>query len=455
MLLTFFFLSTRNEIWIILKKSAFLSLIQGVNFTSITAATFLSIVSLILARQFVLSSTAFMLVAFLNVLNVTIARLIAGTPMLLELVASLERIEHFLLLENIPLEPLKSKQTSCSRANTYLQLSVRESSSKDYLSIKSAISGNLNVLPEKTNLHLSVSSITCKVNELSEKFLLQDVSFVASENSLTVVTGQVGSGKSTLLATIAGEVIKTSGDIACSGIVAYVSQKAWVFSGTFRENVLFGEPYEEKKYAEVLEACALIEDINRFANGDQTFVGEQGIVLSGGQRARVNLARAVYADADIYLLDDPLSAVDVKVGEHIFEQCVCKLLRNKIKILVTYAENCMKGADQVMILHKGSVEGKGSFRELQDAGKILDTIKDASATTKKEKMRSRTRKGNDTPLGSFNDVNVGFDENLEVSVEEKATGKISWALYWNYFKAGTHPLLVVLLILFFLVIQGQ
>ena len=115
----------------------------------------------------------------------------------------------------------------------------------------------------------------------------------------------------------------------------------------------------------------------------------------------------------------------------------------------------MKGADQVMILHKGSVEGKGSFRELQDAGKILDTIKDASATTKKEKMRSRTRKGNDTPLGSFNDVNVGFDENLEVSVEEKATGKISWALYWNYFKAGTHPLLVVLLILFFLVIQGQ
>ena len=255
-----------------------------------------------------------MLVAFLNVLNVTIARLIAGTPMLLELVASLERIEHFLLLENIPLEPLKSNQTSCSRANTYPQLSVRESLPKDYLSIKSAISGNLNVLPEKTNLHLSVSSITCKVNELSEKFLLQDVSFVASENSLTVVTGQVGSGKSTLLATIAGEVIKTSGDIACSGIVAYVSQKAWVFSGTFRENVLFGEPYEEKKYAEVLEACALIEDINRFANGDQTFVGEQGIVLSGGQRARVNLARAVYADADIYLLDDPLSAVDVKVG---------------------------------------------------------------------------------------------------------------------------------------------
>lgn len=212
------------------------------------------------------------------------------------------------------------------------------------------------------------------------------------------------------MATIAGEVIKTSGSVVCLGTVAYVPQSAWVFSGTVRENVLFGEPYNEEWYTKVLEACALIEDINRFPSGDSTFVGEHGIVLSGGQLARVNLARAVYADADVYLLDDPLSAVDVRVGEHIFEQCICKLLRDKIKVLVTHEKRYMVAADQVVILDNGSVMKKGSFSEQSDAEQILDTIRDVSVAAKEDKKSFRARDESGTSQMRFRGVRDGSDE---------------------------------------------
>ena len=293
------------------------------------------------------------------------------------------------------------------------------------------------------------------MNDLGEKFLLQDVSFAASKNSLTVITGQVGCGKSTLLSTIAGEVVKTSGSIFCSGTVAYVPQSAWVFSGTIRENVLLDEPYNEEWYTKVLETCALLEDINRFPSGDCTFVGEHGIVLSGGQLARVNLARAVYADANVYLLDDPLSAVDIKVGEHIFEQCICTLLRNKIRVLVTHEKKHMVAADQVIVLDNGSVKEKGSFSELSEAAKILDTIKDASFVAKEEKRSFEVRDERDTSRMRFRDLCGVADKTLEISEEERATGKVSPALYWNYIQSGVTTLGVILLILLSVVTQGE
>ena len=232
-------------------------------------------------------------------------------------------------------------------------------------------------------------------------------------------------------------------------------QSAWVFSGTIRENVLFGEPYNEEWYTKVLETCALLEDINRFPSGDCTFVGEHGVVLSGGQLARVNLARAVYADANVYLLDDPLSAVDIKVGEHIFEQCICTLLRNKIRVLVTHEKKHMVAADQVIVLDNGSVKEKGSFSELSEAAKILDTIKDASFVAKEEKRSFEVRDERDTSRMRLRDLCSVPDKTLEISEEERATGKVSPALYWNYIQSGVTTLGVILLILLSVVTQGE
>ena len=154
--------------------------------------------------------------------------------------------------------------------------------------------------------------------------------------------------------------------------VLYVPQTAWVFSGTIRDNILFGLSYEEQKYTRVIEACALADDIQQFPSTDQTGVGERGVVLSGGQRARVSLALAANADADLYVLDDPLSAVDFKVGRHIFEKCVKELLGNKTRMMASHHKDHMKDADEVIVLHKGRVLEKGGFLELQ--GILNNTI---------------------------------------------------------------------------------
>ena len=430
-----------------MKKSALLSIIDGVSFTAGSAGTFLSVFAIILTGHFISTPTAFMLLSFMFALEkMALIRLSTSLPLLLELPSTLQRIERFLLMKEIPFRQLEYCQSSFRRESRFALASPIVSSLDNHRTVKIVSSENKD---EKIDFTLSVSGLTCKVNSLGEKFLLQDVSFDATKNSLTVITGQVGSGKSTLLATIAGEVIITSGSVVCPGTLAYVPQSAWVFSGTVRENVLFGEPYNEEWYTKVLEACALIEDINRFPSGDSTFVGEHGIVLSGGQLARVNLARAVYADADVYLLDDPLSAVDVRVGEHIFEQCICKLLRDKSKVLVTHEQKYMVAADQVLVLDNGSVLKNGSFSELSDAEKILFTIKDASVAAKEARDESGTSRMR------FIGVRDGSDETLEISEEERATGRVSPALYWNYIRTGLPSLGVILLILLCLVIQGE
>ena len=416
----------------------------------------------------------------MNLLRVTVSlRLGNAIPLAFELFVSFTRIERFLLLENMPLDQLQYNQVSFGQenkteGNKYAQVLVRNPTLKNHLIVQKCIFENEGTvhyasndedvddvngkLLDKANTHLVVTSLTCKLKENGngEKYLLRDVSFEATDKGLTVITGHVGSGKSTLLAAIAGEIIKSSGKVFCSGAIAYVPQTAWVFPGTLRENILFGEPYDEKKYTEVVEASALKEDINRFPNGDLSFVGEHGVALSGGQRARVNLARAVYADAGVYLLDDPLSAVDAKVSEHIFERCICRLLKEKIVILVTYAEKNMKAADQVVILHKGSVQGKGSFHELQKEGKFLDAIIDPSATITKEQTRksAQAKEQSETTQSGSGSFDNSFVDHLETSEEDKATGNISSALYWDYFKAGMNSTAMIIVVILFLATQG-
>ena len=217
-------------------------------------------------------------------------------------------------------------------------------------------------------------SLAYKQAERQDYYILQDIEFCTPVSSLTVITGPVGSGKSTLLSVIAGEVPCTHGEVSCRGTLAYVPQTAWVFSGTIRDNILFGLSYEEQKYTRVIEACAPADDIQQFPSTDQTGVGERGVTLSGGQRARVSLARAVYADADLYVLDDPLSAVDFKVGQHIFEKCVKELLGNKTRMMVSHHKDHMKDADEVIVLYKGRVLERGGFLELQDKGRFQKEV---------------------------------------------------------------------------------
>jgi ATP-binding cassette subfamily C (CFTR/MRP) protein 1 len=155
---------------------------------------------------------------------------------------------------------------------------------------------------------------------------------------LLIVIGRTGSGKSSLLSGILGEMLKLNGSINTVGSFAYVPQRAWIQNVTLRDNILFGKKYDEKIYNKVVDGCALASDLKDFPAGDTTEIGENGINLSGGQKQRISLARAVYSNSDIYLLDDPLSVVDAPVGKHIFDNIVGRdgLLKNKVLLFILF-----------------------------------------------------------------------------------------------------------------------
>ncbi|KAI9023065.1 multi drug resistance-associated protein MRP [Phycomyces nitens] len=196
--------------------------------------------------------------------------------------------------------------------------------------------------------------------------VLKNINLQVKKGQVTAVVGRVGAGKSSLISALLGNTVKVDGKVILRGSVAYVPQQPWVMNATLRDNIVFGHRWDSIFYERVIEACSLKSDFLMLASGDQTEIGERGINLSGGQKARVSLARAIYARADIYLLDDPLSAVDAHVGRHIFDHVVGPngILKNKARILVTHGISYLHQADQVVMLKDGVIGSQGSFDEL-------------------------------------------------------------------------------------------
>uniref|UniRef100_A0A7N6BWN4 ATP-binding cassette, sub-family C (CFTR/MRP), member 3 n=1 Tax=Anabas testudineus TaxID=64144 RepID=A0A7N6BWN4_ANATE len=204
------------------------------------------------------------------------------------------------------------------------------------------------------------------LKRVNSDYVLYSINMMVPQGSLLAVVGHVGCGKSSLISALLGEMEKLEGDISIRGSVAYVPQQAWIQNATLRDNILFGKPYNEQKYRCVLEACALTPDLEVLPGGDMTEIGEKGINLSGGQRQRVSLARALYSDADVYLLDDPLSAVDAHVSKHIFDNLIGPegVLKGKTRILVTHGISFLPQVDNIMVMVEGRVSEMGSYQEL-------------------------------------------------------------------------------------------
>ncbi|KAM9556805.1 multidrug resistance-associated protein 1 isoform 1-T1 [Guaruba guarouba] len=196
--------------------------------------------------------------------------------------------------------------------------------------------------------------------------LLNSINFAVPEGSLVAVVGQVGCGKSSLLSALLGEMDKKEGYVVVKGSVAYVPQQAWVQNATLQDNIIFGREMNESRYKRVIEACALLPDIEILPAGDKTEIGEKGVNMSGGQKQRVSLARAVYCNADVCLFDDPLSAVDAHVGKHIFENVIGPkgILKNKTRVLVTHAINYLPQMDTILVMSDGEISEMGSYQEL-------------------------------------------------------------------------------------------
>lgn len=298
-----------------------------------------------------------------------------------------------------------------------------------------------------------LKNVTAKWSDESKEDTLSSVNISIDPDSLVVIVGKIGSGKSSLLQVILQELPWKEGSLKISGKIAYVSQQPWIFASSIRQNILFGRSMDKFRYEQTIQVCQLAEDIASFIHGDRTVVGEKGISLSGGQRARINLARAVYADADVYLLDDPLSAVDARVGRRIVEDCICGYLKNKTRILVTHQLQFLRCADQVIVMHNGSVQTKGDFNTLEASGMDFNEFVIEERETKLEKNEECICKRKIDDLGStaskhMNEISAPVDV-----AEMRTIGHMSAKVYVSYFKASRSALLLLLMVTLFVFYQ--
>ncbi|AOA60656.1 ABC type transmembrane transporter of MRP/CFTR family [Komagataella phaffii CBS 7435] len=262
----------------------------------------------------------------------------------------------------------------------------------------------------------------------SSQIALKDITFSAKKGTLTCVVGRVGSGKSTFLKAILGQLLTVSADrinppkISLSGSVAYCSQVPWIMNATVKENILFGHRYDEAFYQQSLEASALVPDLEVLPDGDETLVGEKGVSLSGGQKARLSIARAVYSRADIIILDDILSAVDTHVGKHIMDRVLSKngLLKTKTRILTTNTIPILYQADSILMIKNGTIFERGDARSIDEKqGEIYTLVNEFAQETGKrltsnEASETETEYNVDEKAEEFSE---GSDENPTLDLD--------------------------------------
>ena len=235
---------------------------------------------------------------------------------------------------------------------------------------------------------------------------LQDITFSAGQGELIAVVGAVGCGKSTFLSTCMNELKKIEGSIKINGKVSYVKQEPFIMSGTLKDNILFGNEYDQQKFDKAVEVCWLEHDFSIFNRGADTEIGERGINASGGQKARISLARAVYEDADIYLLDDPLSAVDPDVAKKLYKLCIEEYLSDKLVILVTHQVQYIKNVKKILLFEDGKIKMQGTYDELKNNGMDFDEIIKQYQGDKEDKKDD-----------IFGDDSKDPDENFEPAIE--------------------------------------
>uniref|UniRef100_A0A665T414 Multidrug resistance-associated protein 4 n=2 Tax=Echeneis naucrates TaxID=173247 RepID=A0A665T414_ECHNA len=421
----------RKEIRQILNSSYLRGLNMASFFASSKIIVFITFTVHALLGNSITASSVFVTVSLYGTIKLTVTLFF---PLAVEKVSetsvSIHRITNFLLLEEVQREscepPLEGK---------------RESS-------------------------IEIEKLTCYWDKNLDAPSLQNVSVTVKPHQLLCVIGPVGAGKSSLLSAILGELPHDKGSLNVRGQLSYAAQQPWVFPGSIRSNILFGRELHPQRYERVIRACALKKDLELLPDGDQTLIGDRGATLSGGQKARVNLARAVYQDADIYLLDDPLSAVDSEVGKHLFEQCICGLLKNKSRVLVTHQLRYLRAADQILVLKEGHVTAAGSYGELSSSGLDVASLLRSeeeqeqwarSADPDKLSLRSQRTARSQGSFCSRSSLLLPETNSTDqlpakavctAAEETRAEGDVSGRIYLKYLTAGcSFPVLLLILII--------
>ncbi|KAI3703643.1 hypothetical protein L1987_73835 [Smallanthus sonchifolius] len=332
-----------------------------------------------------------------------------------------------------------------------------------FLSLAELDSGLVEIVPRgssDTSVEIADGNFSWDVTSCNPT--LTYISFSVFHGMKVAVCGPVGSGKSSLLSCILGEVPKLSGKVKLSGTKAYVGQSPWIQSGTIEENILFGKGMDRENYEKVLEACDLKKDLEVLSFGDQTVIGERGINLSGGQKQRIQIARALYQDADIYLFDDPFSAVDAITGNHLFKECVMDFLESKTVIYVTHQVEFLPAANLILVLKDGRITQAGKYDNIIKLGsdflELVGAHKEALSEIDSvgyeimdvsEKRGTFRKNIHDETIKGQNDELVHMEEKKRQLVveEERERGKVGSSAYWKYLTTAYGGALTPLILL--------
>ncbi|XP_037711587.1 probable multidrug resistance-associated protein lethal(2)03659 [Drosophila subpulchrella] len=403
---------------------------------------FISLVAFVLLGQFLTAEVAFLITAYYNVVRVNATTLFpSGITQTAEILVSIKRVQQF----------LQSEEAEDSDTEVGKDIQEKETllpSTHPVITTEDSL---------RSKACLTISGLKARWDTSAPDYTLSGVNMQVHPGTLLAIVGHTGSGKSSLLQAIMGELRAESGEINISGTMSYASQEPWLFSGTVRQNILFGQPMDRRRYDAVVKECALERDFELLPLKDKTIVGDRGASLSGGQKARISLARAVYRQASIYLLDDPLSAVDSNVARHLFEHCMRGYLRDRIVILATHQLQFLQQADQIVIMNKGQVSAVGTYEELQRSGADFGSILDEPESHEEPaEERSRTPSITEQRRSSVKSVLSNAESCPGDTPEEqvKEVGRSGLGVFTDYFKAGGGLLPFVVMTSFFLGSQG-
>lgn len=285
----------------------------------------------------------------------------------------------------------------------------------------------------------------------TEPFKLKDLTLEVRRNELLAVIGTVGCGKSSLLSALAGDMRVAEGKVRMSTTRAFCPQYAWIQNATVRNNILFGKDYDETWYNQVIDACALAPDLDILPNGDQTEIGERGITVSGGQKQRLNIARAIYFDAECVLLDDPLSAVDAHVGRHIMDKAICGLLKDRCRILATHQLHVLSRCDRIVVMDEGKIHAVDTFENLMRDNEVFQRL---MSTSRQEGSDEKAEDSDETVEEELKEKDAGPKKApgkpaaALMQQEEKAVASVGWGVWKAYMHAsGSYLNAIVVFIL--------
>ncbi|XP_051160133.1 probable multidrug resistance-associated protein lethal(2)03659 [Leptopilina boulardi] len=430
----------KKEINVIRATSYIRGVIMSFIMFSTRLSLFITVLAYVLYGNRITAEIVFMLTAYYNILRQTMTVFFPqGITQIAEAIVSIKRLQKFMRYDEISERKIQKFEKKISKIDEL----------------------NNDTIFEKTEEHegsVLVKNGCARWLESDKEDTLHGINLHVKPNQLVAIVGQVGSGKSSLLNVILKELPLNEGYVQVKGSIAYASQEPWLFAGSVRQNILFGRKYDQFRYDKVIKECQLKRDFHLLPYGDRTVVGERGISLSGGQRARINLARAVYAEADIYLLDDPLSAVDAHVGKRMFEDCIDRYLRGKTRILVTHQLQYLKNVDHIIVLKDGIIQAEGTFQELIalgiDFGQLLESQShDDTANSSVSENKSISRQGSISSISSCNPNDSGKPMDPEEVEETRTKGNVGGWVYGGYFRAGGNWCVIFFTCMLFILAQ--